>query len=85
MSDRQPAYKDTDLMPFGKHKNERMQDVPASYLCWLWGQRPLSNSNVENYIANNLAALKQEHPDGMWGRAEPQRQINKGELEDELL
>jgi hypothetical protein len=33
---RQPVYGDTDAMPFGKHKGEPMQDVPARYLRWLW-------------------------------------------------
>lgn len=33
---RQPALNDTDPMPFGKHKGEPMQDVPARYLQWLW-------------------------------------------------
>lgn len=28
--------KDTDLMPFGKHKGEQMANVPDSYLIWLW-------------------------------------------------
>lgn len=27
---------DTDPMPFGKYKGTPMQDVPASYLHWLW-------------------------------------------------
>ena len=27
---------DSDPMPFGKHKGIPMQDVPASYLHWLW-------------------------------------------------
>lgn len=35
---RQPAYTDTDLMPFGKHKGDLLQDVPARYLAWLWGE-----------------------------------------------
>jgi uncharacterized protein (DUF3820 family) len=33
---KQPAYTDLDRMPFGKHKGEPMQDVPAHYLRWLW-------------------------------------------------
>jgi hypothetical protein len=33
---REPAYTDLDLMPFGKHKGEPMQDVPAHYLRWWW-------------------------------------------------
>ena len=31
-----PAYTDLDVMPFGKHKNELLQDVPAHYFRWLW-------------------------------------------------
>lgn len=33
---RQPAFNDNDLMPFGKHEGEPLQDVPARYLAWLW-------------------------------------------------
>jgi uncharacterized protein (DUF3820 family) len=60
------AYEDTDLMNFGKYKNEMLQDVPASYLHWLWTQRPISDKKLEAYIKNNLRALKQEYPDGIW-------------------
>lgn len=35
-SKRQPAFTDTDKMPFGKFKDELLQDVPASYLKWLY-------------------------------------------------
>jgi uncharacterized protein (DUF3820 family) len=59
-------YEDLDLMPFGKHRGERLQDVPASYFHWLWQQRPLSDIKLEQYIQNNLPALKIEHPDGIW-------------------
>ena len=59
-------YSDLDLMNFGKHVNQRLQDVPASYLHWLWTQRPLHDQRLEEYIRENLAALKQEHPDGIW-------------------
>jgi uncharacterized protein (DUF3820 family) len=61
-----PCYEDTDPMPFGKYRGMMMQDVPASYLFWLWNQRPLSDKKLENYIYNNIHALKQEHPDGIW-------------------
>lgn len=30
--------KDTDLMPFGKHKGEAMANVPASYLVWFYDE-----------------------------------------------
>jgi len=58
---------DLDLMPFGKHKGVAMQDVPASYLHWLWTQRGYDKgSPVGVYIEENLAALMKEHPDGIW-------------------
>lgn len=58
---------DTDPMPFGKHKGEPMQDVPASYLHYLWtnGLKD-SKASVADYIRRNLDALKQEHKDGIW-------------------
>jgi len=60
---------DIDTMPFGKYKGEQMQDVPASYLHWLWTEGSMKNdyaSNVAAYIRENLEALKQEYPDGIW-------------------
>ena len=58
---------DTDPMPFGKHKGEPMQDVPASYLHWLWQEiQHDKTSNVGDYIRRNLSALKKEYPDGVW-------------------
>ena len=59
---------DTDPMPFGKHAGTTMQNVPASYLHYLWtnGMKEDMTSNVAEYIRDNLAALKYEHPDGIW-------------------
>lgn len=60
----------TDLspMPFGKFKGQPMQDVPASYLHWLWsnGKQGDRRCPVADYIRRNLDALKQDHPDGIW-------------------
>jgi Putative quorum-sensing-regulated virulence factor len=55
-------------MPFGKHKGKPMQDVPASYLHFLWssGFKDNYDSNVADYIRRNLNALKQEYGDGVW-------------------
>ena len=70
-ADRQ-QLQDTDKMPFGKHKGTPMQDVPASYLHWLWANErdPMSRKTkvdqVAAYIERNLSALKKEHPDGIW-------------------
>lgn len=55
-------------MPFGKHKGEPMQDVPAPYLHWLWtnGKREDVRCPVAVYIRRNLSALRKEHRDGLW-------------------
>ena len=35
LRDYEPApFKDSDLMPFGEHKDEKIGDVPADYLLW---------------------------------------------------
>lgn len=59
---------DTDPMPFGKYEGTPMQDVPASYLHYLWtnGLKDNGQSNVADYIRRNLNALKMEHKDGVW-------------------
>ena len=61
---------DTDPMPFGKHKGEAMEDVPASYLHWLWTQPgfkgKVKTDGVADYIQRNLSALEEEHNDGIW-------------------
>lgn len=60
---------DTDEMPFGKYKNTMMQDVPASYLHYLWTNgmsKETKTSNVAKYIEDNLSALKQEKKDLIW-------------------
>ena len=53
---------DTDAMPFGKHKGMPMQDVPASYLHWLWANGKTRDKwcPVADYIRRSLSALKQE-------------------------
>jgi len=61
--------KDTDPMPWGKHKGIPMQDVPASYFFWLWTERGMERNRfdpVADYIRKNLDVLKQEYPDGIW-------------------
>lgn len=60
---------DTDLMPFGKYKNKPMQDVPASYLHWLWQEglkHEVATNPIASYIEQNIHALKKEYPDGIW-------------------
>lgn len=58
---------DTSLMPFGKYKGTQMQDVPASYLHYLW-QNGMKDERtpVANYIRANLHALQVENKDLIW-------------------
>jgi len=63
---------DTDPMSFGKYRGTPMQDVPASYLHWLWTNerdpmyRKTKVDPVAAYIRDNLDVLKKEHEDGIW-------------------
>lgn len=58
-----PAYTDLDLMPFGKYKGTILQEVPASYLLWLWDEGKNRDVKMDNYIYNCLSHLKDECPD----------------------
>lgn len=53
---------DASPMPFGKHQGKKMEDVPASYLLWLWNEN-VTQPAVRAYIQDNLDVLKFEHPD----------------------
>ena len=56
-------YADDDVILFGKYKGEPLATIQASYLLWLYDQRPLTDPRLEAYIQKNLSALKQECPD----------------------
>lgn len=55
-------------MPFGKHKGRAMEDVPASYLHWLWenGIYKEPENPVYAYIVDSMGALEREIPDKIW-------------------
>lgn len=59
---------DDSPMPFGKHKGNAMQDVPADYLHYLWtsGKRHDKLCPVADYIRRNLDVLETENPDLIW-------------------
>lgn len=60
---------DDSPMPFGKHKDLPMSDVPASYFFWLWSTQGMKDdkvSPVAAYIRANISALEIEYPDGIW-------------------
>ena len=61
---------DLDSMPFGKHKGARLQDVPASYLLWLWNEglkgetgTPGQRGDLARYIRDSMGALQMDDPD----------------------
>ena len=65
-----------DIMPFGQYYRSRtkMQDVPASYLHYLWVnglkkhelKQNTPQGAVARYIEAHLNHLQKEHPDGIW-------------------
>lgn len=62
---KQPALLDTDRMPFGKWKHERMMDIPPAYLAWLYYEIKKEGVNerndlVFNYIWNSQDAIAEE-------------------------
>lgn len=67
-----PYLDDSAPMPFGKHKGVKMEDVPASYLHWLWSSSRSGQSKdtttqlVLDYIERNKAALAKENEDLIW-------------------
>lgn len=50
---------DNSRMPFGKHKNEKMANVPANYLLWLYESNKC-NKEVREYIEDNMDILLEE-------------------------
>lgn len=69
LSDCLDRFNDLSLMLFGKHRDEPLQDVPASYFHWLWTEADYNikvSDPLHHYIKKNLHALKNEYPDGIW-------------------
>ena len=65
----EPCFDDTAVMPWGKHQGEYLQDVPASYLAWLWhnGMKELKGQHYDSvkvklchYIWNSRHAINSE-------------------------
>lgn len=66
--------KATDPMPWGVYKGLPMNDVPASYMFFLWTKNGLEDRTdcpVAEYIRRNLARFEKEHPDGIWKKPTP--------------
>ena len=50
---------DNSQMPFGKYQGEKMINVPANYLMWLYNENKC-NKEVREYIEDNLDVLQEE-------------------------
>ena len=50
---------DESLMPWGKYKGEKMADVPASYLIWIY-ENGKYNMDFGRYVLDNWDGLKLE-------------------------
>jgi uncharacterized protein (DUF3820 family) len=50
---------DESIMPFGKYKGEKMANIPADYLLWLYENSKVFGE-VKQYIKDNLDCIKSE-------------------------
>ena len=50
---------DNSLMLFGKHRGEKMANVPPEYLLWIFENNKCT-TEVAKYIAENLDVIKSE-------------------------
>lgn len=50
---------DTSLMPYGKFKGEKMQNVPYWHLLWLY-ENDKASKDVKTYIEDNKDVLESE-------------------------
>ena len=49
---------DESLMPFGIHKDKKLEDVPADYLLWLHKENKCGKSGLKEYIEENMDFLE---------------------------
>lgn len=54
-----PKLTDNSLMPFGQYQGEKMANIPASYLVWLY-KEGVTDRAVKEYIEENMDALEAE-------------------------
>lgn len=45
---------DEDPMPFGKYEGVRMDEVPKSYLLWLYKDGEMQEGNLKEYIEEQI-------------------------------
>lgn len=52
-----PKLDDNSLMPWGKHKGEKLANVPDKYLLWLYKEKK-ATGDVLDYIEDNMDVIK---------------------------
>lgn len=52
-----PKLDDNSIMPFGKHKGEKLANVPAGYLLYMYDSGYLKG-DLKAYAEENIAVLK---------------------------
>ena len=50
---------DESIMPFGKYKGEKLANIPAEYLLWLYDEGRCYGE-LRTYIADNMDSIKAE-------------------------
>jgi uncharacterized protein (DUF3820 family) len=50
---------DSSPMPFGRYRGEKMANVPARYLMWLYDNKKC-DGDVRGYIEDSMDVLKAE-------------------------
>lgn len=55
----QLSLQDFDLMPSGKHKGLKMEDVPAKYLLYIY-ENEMCSPKIKEYIESNLDIIKMQ-------------------------
>lgn len=54
-------FTDESIMPFGRYQGKKMEDVPASYLIWMWDEgNKINDSRVREYVLENLDVLRKQ-------------------------
>ena len=52
------------IIRFGKHKGMELEDVPASYLLYLYEKEIVKAGAIYDYIVKNMDGIKKQIEDG---------------------
>jgi uncharacterized protein (DUF3820 family) len=67
----------TERMPFGKHRGERLSDIPVGYLDWLIGEDWMDEPGKRALKADILAHLKTRAD---WAQLDDDGKADEGEM-----